>query len=979
MPSPHFKHSKSWRDSDSREYKSKRIKRSSSSSYSRPRSAFKMPVSIRGLISFLAPYLFIAAALGLFFMITLFAWYSRNLPHPDKIIDRSVAQSTKIYDRTGERLLFEVHGLERRTIIPLDQIPDYVKWGTILVEDKKFYEHGGFDIKGIIRAVGKDILTLSKKEGASTLTQQLVKNALLSNEKAWSRKIKELVLSYQIERKFSKDQILQLYFNEIPYGSNAYGIESASQLYFNKSAKDLTIAEGAALAALPRATTFYSPFGSNVDRLLARKDFIIGMLKDGGYITPEQGEAAANEELVFSEKGNLLNSAPHFVIMVREQMAEKYGEREVEQGGLKIITTLDWDMQKAAEDAVASYAEQNKENFDATNAALVAIDPKNGHILAMVGSRDYFSEDIQGNFNVAAQGKRQPGSSFKPFVYAVGFEKGYTDKTTLWDVDTEFGKKSDGKEYEPHNYDLKERGPISIRTALQGSINIPAVKMLYLAGAGNVIERAKEFGYTTLKDPDVYGLSLVLGGAEVTLLEHTSAYAAFAAKGTHYEPVSVVSVEDSTGKMLQEWKESDAKGKEVMDKDIVLRLTDVLSDNSARAPFFGEANYLTLGGRPVAAKTGTTNDYRDAWTMGYTPQLAAGVWVGNNDFSAMRRGAGGSAAAAPIWNKFMKIALENYPVEQFEKADFEYPDKPILRGDLAEGTPIKIDKASGKLATEFTPETYIEEKIFRTGHNILYYINPEDPLGPAPSEENRDPIYPKWEKGVQAWMEKNDWKADEGELPTEYDDLHVPEDKPSISITEPADGQTLSGEIIFFKVEAAAKRGISRVEFFVDDKFAAVGQSYPYTGRYIPDPTVANGFHTLKAVAYDDIDNNQTVSVDFNLFLEKTNLAVEWNEPKANAIFNENDFPIRVRFSVPNSNITKAELFAEPKGGDGEYRLIQTINSPAGETGAFWSNKPDTKGKYEIYAVLWDDNNSPHRVPGITVELDLPDKKPIAQ
>ena len=325
-----------------------------------------------------------------------------------------------------------------------------------------------------------------------------------------------------------------MYFNEIPYGSNAYGIESASEFYFGTSAKDLTIAQGATLAALPQAPTYYSPYGSNVENLMGRKDYIISLLKEAEYITEQEAQAALEEELEFSEKSNLIK-APHFVIWVREKLAEEYGEQEVEQGGLKVITTLDWEMQQHAEEAIEFFAEQNKENYDATNASLAAIDPLTGQILALVGSKDYFDEEIDGNFNVAIQGKRQPGSSFKPFVYATGFEQGYTDKTTLWDVVTEFGEKADGEEYEPKNYDLEERGPISVRTALQGSINIPAVKMLYLVGPRNVIDNAEEFGYTTFEDPDRYGLSLVLGGAEVKLIEHTNAYAALANKGKKYE------------------------------------------------------------------------------------------------------------------------------------------------------------------------------------------------------------------------------------------------------------------------------------------------------------------------------------------------------------------------------------------------------------------------------------------------------------
>ncbi|MBI1961513.1 MAG: PBP1A family penicillin-binding protein [Parcubacteria group bacterium] len=975
MPIPHFKHSRSWGDQNSRpRYSQRRIQQNKAGGAPRRKLPSFKRGNVKAIIAFLIPYALIAAALGILFGLALFAWYSRNLPTPDKIIDRSVAQSTKIYDRTGEHLLYEAFDTQRRTIIPLEQIPEYVKQATILVEDQNFYNHKGFDIKGIIRAVVKDVLTLSKAEGGSTLTQQLVKNALLTNEKALARKTKELVLAYQIERKFDKDQILQLYFNEIPYGSNAYGIESASQFYFSVSAKDLTIAQGATLAALPKAPTYYSPYGSHVDELEGRKNYIIGLLEEAGSITKEQADAARNEALVFTEKTNLFN-APHFVIWVREQLAEKYGEREVEQGGLRVTTTLDWDMQQAAEAAVAEFADRNAEQYNATNASLIALDPKNGNILAMVGSRDYANEEIDGNFNVAIQGARQPGSSFKPFVYAVGFEKGYTDKTTLWDVVTEFGKGADNREYVPHNYDLQEHGPLSVRAALQGSINVPAVKMLYLVGPASVIKKAEEIGYTTLGDPDQYGLSLVLGGAEVKLIEHTAAFAMLANDGITRPTVSILKVEDARGKVLEEYQEEG--GTRVMEEQVVRLLSDVLSDNNARAYVFGANNYLTLGGRPVAAKTGTTNDYRDAWAMGYTPQLAAGVWVGNSDFSEMKRGADGSVVAAPIWNRFMRDALADKPVEYFPKPEIEYPDKPVLAGDLEGGTPVRIDRASGLLATELTPESFIEEKIFRTGHSILYYVNPADPAGPAPANENeRDPAYPKWEVAVERWMAENDWKADEGEIPTEYDNLHVFENKPSISIIEPSEGQTVSNDIIFFRVVASAPRGISRVEFYVDDELAAESRNEPYAGRYIPNPSVANGFHALKAIAYDDIDNSQTATVNFNLLLEKTSLPVAFAAPKSNAVFSEFDFPVAIELTLPSADIAKLELFAAPKAKPSQYALIRTLSPNSTTVKTTWDAIPQLGGDYEIYAVLWDSQNTPHRVSGVDVTIDVPETSP---
>ncbi|OGY92679.1 MAG: hypothetical protein A3H70_04955, partial [Candidatus Komeilibacteria bacterium RIFCSPLOWO2_02_FULL_48_11] len=811
------------------------------------------------------PYALIAGAVGLLFVLTAFAWYSRDLPRPDKIIDRSVAQSTKIFDRSGEHLLFEVYGAENRTLIKLEDIPEFVKWATILVEDKKFYEHKGFDLRGMARALIIDVLTVSTAQGGSTLTQQLIKNALLSNEKVLSRKVKELVLAYQIERKFSKDQILQMYFNEIPYGSTAYGLQSASQYYFKKDAKDLTVAEGAALVALAKATTYYSPYGPNRDKLLSRKDYVIGLLEQDGKITEDQAKEARSAELVFAERTNTL-LAPHFVIDVREQLAKEYGQKTMEEGGLKVITTIDYDLQQAAEEAISFYAEQNEKKYGAKNEALAAIDPKTGQVLALVGSRDYFEVENDGNFNVATMGQRQPGSSFKPFVYAAGFEKGYTDKTTLWDVVTNFGKGGGPKDYQPRNYDLKERGPISARSALAMSLNVPAVKMLYLVGPETVINKAREFGYTTFEDPSRYGLALVLGGAEVKLIEHTAAFAALAAEGVKREIVTILKVEDSRGQVMQEKK--DTKEERVMDAEIVRELTDILSDNAARTPMFGANNFLTLGNRPAAAKTGTTNDYRDAWTMGYTPQLAAGVWVGNNDFSAMGRGADGSVVAAPIWNRFMRNALAKKPVESFTKPNITYPEKPALRGDLEKGALIKIDRASGLLATALTPPGFIEEQIFAIGHNILHYVKRDDPLGPEPTESERDVQYASWEKAVQEWIKKNKWNASGAVPPTESDNVHLPENKPSITITAPVENETIKSLPLNFAVTAEARRGLTRVDFYLDDILLGSSREAPHVFSYNP-AEITNGFHTLKAMAWDDIDNSETVQVTFNLFLEK--------------------------------------------------------------------------------------------------------------
>ena len=640
------------------------------------------------------------AAAGLLSIILL-AWVAKDLPNPNKIIDRSVAQSTKIYDRTGKELLYDIHGNEKRTVVPLAEIPEFVKQTTLAAEDRNFYKHQGFSLTGIIRSVLKNIFTGSKV-GGSTLTQQLVKNAILSPEKTYTRKLKELILSYQIEKKFSKDQILQLYFNEIPYGSVAYGVEAAAQTYFGKSVRNVTLAEAAVLAALPQAPTYYSPYGSHLDQLFGRQQYVLDSMAELGYITQADANHAKEAEITFKKRAENI-TAPHFVAAVKEYLTEKYGDLAVEQGGLQVLTTLDTYKQQIAEAVINELAENNAKQYNANNAALVALDPKTGQVLAMVGSRDFFADPYPENcepgrtclfdpqVNIALR-PRQPGSSFKPIVYATAFRQGYTPDTVLYDVVTNF-QNYDLKDYEPKDYDLKERGPVTIRQALAGSLNIPAVKAIYLAGIDNVLDLAQSLGYTTLTDRSRYGLSLVLGGGEVKLLEHVNAYAVFAREGEWHPTSLILEVKDKDGNVLEEFKSQEKK---VLETQTARQINAILSDNSARAYIFGASNYLNLGERPVAAKTGTTNDYRDAWTIGYTPSIAVGVWVGNSDNEEMKRGADGSVVAAPIWQKYLQRILGDTPTETFKAPEPIQTDKPSLNGSLAEGIKIKIDKASGK-------------------------------------------------------------------------------------------------------------------------------------------------------------------------------------------------------------------------------------------------------------------------------------------
>lgn len=803
-------------------------------------------------------YLLILFLAGCLTLASLIIWYSRGLPNPNQLIDREVAQSTKIYDRSGEHILYEIHGSEKRTLVSLNQIPDNVKHATIAIEDKNFYNHGGISVWAMFRTLVTNVI-YRRSAGGSTLTQQLIKNAILTNEKSIPRKIKEIILAQRIEKKFSKDEILQMYLNEIPYGSNAYGVEAASQKYFGKKISDVSLAEAATLAALPQAPSRYSPYGSNKDLLLGRKDYVLQVMAEQGYISESEKDQAKKEEIKF-QKPEANITAPHFVMYIKDLLAEKYGEKVMEQGGLKVYTSLDYDKQKAAEEIITEKTKNYPEKYNANNASLVAIDPKTGEVLVMVGSRDYFNNSIDGQVNITTS-LRQPGSSLKPLVYATLFEKGYTPDTVLYDVNTNFSN-DPVKPYEPKNYNLQENGPVSIRKALAGSLNIPAVKALYLANVKTVTKNAADLGYTTLNNPDRYGLSLVLGGGEVKLLEHTNAYSAFANEGKVSEIITILKIEDKDGKVLEENK---VKTRDtVISPQTARMINNILSDNAARSFVFSASNYLNLGERPAAAKTGTTNDFHDAWTIGYTPSLVAGVWVGNNDNAKMKAGSDGSILAAPIWHDFMKIALKDYSVENFTSYENKKTGKAIIDGDVSSANVLKIDKFSGLLASSSTPLELIEEKVFGSPHCILHYVNKEDPLGPNPENPSNDPLYKNWEEGVQTWFKKNSKATTTTEAaPTEYDNIHTEANKPLLNIISPTNGQTINGREISAQINASAPRGISVVEYSLNNgNYISAGQSLNFP---VDLSGLNDGYYKINFKVCDDVLNCVSTSTDFNL------------------------------------------------------------------------------------------------------------------
>lgn len=680
-------------------------------------------------------------------------WVSTlEIPDLSAFEERRVLQSTKIYDRTGEVVLYDLNQDVRRTIIPFEEISRHIKNATVAIEDDQFYNHIGIDIRAIIRAAVSNFTSgdLLGGQGGSTITQQVIKNSVLDRDKKLSRKVKEAILSIKLEQIMEKEEILAVYLNESPYGGTIYGVEEASQAFFGKHASELTLPEAAYLAAIPQAPTYYSPYGNNRDALDQRQKLVLERMRLNGFITVEEYEEAKDVEVEFQPQAVTGIRAPHFVMYVVEQLAERFGEEAMAEQGFRVITTLDWELQKEAERIVAEKAESNTEKFNASNAGLVAVDPKTGDELVMVGSRDYFSEDIEGNFNVTLSA-RQPGSSIKPFVYASAFKKGYLPATVLFDVQTQFSPQCepwslDSKSpcYAPQNYNHKFVGPISMRNALAQSLNIPAVKTLYLAGLQDTLKFAADMGLTTLNDPDRYGLTLVLGGGEVRLLDMTHAYSVFANGGLKAEPRSILRIEDSRGNIIDE---PEVRTNRVLDENVAYMISDVLSDNKARTPLWGSNSLIYFPDRDVAAKSGSTNNLRDAWIMGYTPNLAVGAWCGNNNNEAMGGGLSG-LITTPMWRAFMDVALAKLPEETFPQPQINTQGvKPIIRGEYID-TSLLLQAMQNQ--DEDAPKVDINT-IYSNIHSILHYVNKNDPLGGYPANPASDPQYENWEYGVQKW------------------------------------------------------------------------------------------------------------------------------------------------------------------------------------------------------------------------------------
>ncbi len=805
-------------------------------------------------------------AAGVLFIALLFVYYSRALPDPNRLLGRNVPESTKIYDRNGG-LLYEVHGEVKRTLVKLDQVSPDLQHATIAIEDKDFYKHGGISITGTLRSALVDVASGQAKQGGSTITQQFVKNAVLTRDKSILRKIKEIILSIEIEARFSKNDILKLYLNEIPYGRNAYGVEAAAETYFNTTADKLSLAQAAYLAAIPQAPTYYSPTGPHFDALQSRQHLVLQRMKDQNYINDSQYQAALNDKVTFVPVSNSIK-APHFVMFVQDYLANKYGESTLENGGLKVYTTLDPELQTAAEAAVKSGVDNFSKKYNANNAALVATDPKTGQILAMVGSKDYFGEStpagctpgknclFEPNVNVATS-QRQPGSSFKPYAYitAVGPDFKYAPASVLIDVVTNFGSYG-GKDYVPHNYSGESNGPVSMRKALAGSLNIPAVKTLALVGVNNVTEIARKLGITSSLQN--CGLSLVLGGCEVRLVDHVAAFGAIANMGDKHQQTAIMKIEGQDGKIMEEFKD---KHQQIVDPQAAYELINIMTDNNARAYVFGATSPLAYPGQQVACKTGTTQSWHDGWTMCFTPNLSVGVWSGNNDGTLMKPGSDGVFTAAPIVKTFMNTALGKRP-----KEDFKEPQGI---------THVTIDNLSGKLPSQYSSDTksevFADYSVPKDYDNVHVSVKIDSTTGlPAnsstPPENIVDKIFtvlhsekpdtPSWENPVRAWALAHGYSYP-GSTP-----VVTPPNDLQIEITQPLKDVIITQSPFVVTVKTTGNN-IAKVDITIDGEFIVSGTTAPYAFQI--NKKYADGAHTITATATDNqgntVDASTTVTI----------------------------------------------------------------------------------------------------------------------
>lgn len=713
-------------------------------------------------------YIFYGLVAFVILTIGLFLWYSRDLPTPGKLSNLNLPQSTRILDRDGI-VLYDIYTGQNRSYVELKKIPKFLQQGTIAIEDKDFYRNDGFSIIGYLRSI-RNILFFQGITGGSTLTQQLVKQTLLTSERSLPRKIKELILAIQVDKKYSKDQILELYLNVAPYGGTNVGVETASENYFGKKVQDLSLVESAILAGMPQRPSYFSPYGNHPKAYISRTTDVLRRMREDGYITKKQEQDAVKQlpSVKFLSRNQSIK-APHFAFYVKDQLIKRFGESMVESGGLQVTTTLDYKLQEKAETAVKEEVDAAK-GLRVGNGASVVIDPRNGEILSMVGSKDFFATEtskgnvkvpFEGQFNVITQGLRQPGSSIKPITYATALAKGYTAASLIMDTKTVFPDQG-GKDYIPVNYDGKYNGPVQMRFALGNSLNVPAVKMLALVGPKNMLQTAYDMGISTLAPTSAnlskFGLSLTLGGGEVYPLEEAIAYTAFANGGHKVQPVSILKVADRKGNILYEYKESSSK-QEVIKPEIAFIISHILLDNNARLMTFGGNSLLNVGSRQVAVKTGTTDDKRDNWAIGWTPNILVATWVGNNDNSPMGSVASGVTGASPIWRRIILEAIKNRPKEDFQKPDNV---EAVTIDAMAGGLPYDNRSTRSEYFIKGT-EPQTSSSVYKDKDGKKYFIFREkDPV----SSDGKN----RWQEGIDQWIAENHKDEELYHAPSELGD-----------------------------------------------------------------------------------------------------------------------------------------------------------------------------------------------------------------
>ncbi len=935
-----------------------------------------------------------------------FAYGSFFLPSVDDAAQLQFAESTVIYDRKAldptedpnEHVLYVIHGDENREYIPLEEISPWMKKATIAIEDDQFYSHFGFDIGGIIKAVLNEFFGIGTARGGSTITQQLVKNSFLSRERTITRKFKELLLSMKVEWYYDKDEILELYLNKIPYGHNAHGIEAAAKTFFGKSARELTLGESVILASLPVAPTRFSPYGANKDLLMGfyeydeetgekeykkgRKDLVLQRMLDLKMISFEEFKIAWAEtkELEFKIYRTDIK-APHFVFYVREKLEEKYGKEFIKQGGLRIYTTLDPDLQEAAERIITEKSAHYPSTWDAKNAALAALNPDTGEILAFVGGKDYFDAANDGQVNILTA-RRQPGSSFKPYVYAAAFEKGYSPATVLFDVETDFGGN-----YQPQNFDGEFLGPVSARDALNRSLNIPAVKTAYLANPKNVLDLADRVGVKFEGDAEHHGVAIGIGVAEVEPLSHIAGFQVFARDGTYFPPVAILEVQDGEGKTLESF-DSNRESKEGIGPEISALIRHILTDETTRPTTEGfDWNVLLqLPGLDNGSKTGTSNrtvenpEFNeeepedeeenpknitvpgDSWTLGFTPHLVTGVWVGNNRGEPMKPGATGLAVAAPIWKRFMTEAHEIL----FKKGASKEKAYPEIELETR-----KVNKYSGKLATDLTPPKLAKEEVFasfavptdlddsvemveidkisgrqrtrftpfyaRTQKYILKLasIRPEMSNWQSPVEEWIED-HPRFMSSLGAIMdseeeiEKDEEEKERGarrfgrrstltstarlrNLPDDVHNAFTQKNVPQIEIMSPKNRGSLAPGEVEVTVSVAAKFGVKTVEFYFDDVLISEAYSAPWTGRFIlPKSAKIGTSHVIRTVVVDKLLNINEDEIEINIEGDYEGPEIIFLGPKGNQKIPKNSvFQILTEVRDFESRVDRVEFWLD--------------------------------------------------------------------